>query len=102
MEMSVGTKRKICLGEKIKINHHLVRSKQRRPTENGWSRPYREWVKRSFLSEREVVVVGIRTLHNGSIMNDTDAGNIFTSEESFKAYLVVDSLNRKPFYTKIE
>lgn len=44
------------------------------------------------------VVVGIRTLSNGGVHYEEEAGNIFSPEEYFQAYMIVYNLHRKPVF----
>ncbi len=47
---------------------------------------------------REGIVMGVRTLRNGTITSDYEEGTTFHPEESFQAYLIVFHLRRKPVF----
>lgn len=91
---------KYQLGEKIKITSKLVRkASYRRSEESSINTRIKEWEEFP-IAETEVVVVGIRTLWDGSTFYEE--GNIFVPEKHFRALSVVENLNNKPFYTSIK
>lgn len=83
-------KEEIKLGQTIVVDHFLIREYK------GYSR---NWVKR-IRTPKEVIVVGVRNLHNGKVEYE-DGIKFFVSMEKFKALLVVENLKNKPFYVKI-
>jgi len=56
------------------------------------------WVEVPIL-EKNVRVIGIRTLSNGNV--DYGEGAIYEPTEFFKALLVVEKMSSNPFYIKI-
>lgn len=44
------------------------------------------------------IVIGIRTLQNGILHWDNEAGNLFDPQEYFQAYLISYNLHRKPVF----
>jgi len=84
-------KEKIRLGQTITVDHSLIREYR------GYSR---NWEKRKRIP-KEVIVIGVRTLHNGRVEYENDI-KFFVSMEKFKALLVVENLKNKPFCIKYE
>lgn len=83
-------KEEIRLGQFLVVDHFLSRTR----IDRG-----RFWqIIPSF--PKEVIVVGVRTLHNGKVVVEDDC-KYFESKEKFKALLVVENLKNKPFYVKI-
>lgn len=87
------------LGQKIKINSCLER-KQLYSDRNsiGFRDWLREWVEVPLKEEREVIVVDRRSLSNGRVDRDSEAGNLYTPKTYLSALLVVGNLREKPFY----
>jgi hypothetical protein len=84
------------LGDRIVIAHRLKRITRTEKTEDWpFQKIIREWVIVP-TSNKEVMVVGKRTLCNGIVL-DEDSVRFLNPKEYFDAFLVVDSLNRKPF-----
>jgi len=84
------------LGQKITIDHKLKRVVKPHP------KPLHDnkfWEKEK-IKPKECILIGVRTLSNG--VSDYSEGTYYEPKEYFKAYLVVESLNRKPFFVLIE
>lgn len=89
----------IELGQKVKFVNHYVRHFVEPNT--------KVWTLEPFTREDVVhtgIIVGIRTLSNGTIEQSYDEPTIYTPHNYFKALLVVTDLRRKPLlvhYPKI-
>lgn len=66
----------------------------------SWRKRTRFWEEVKFRNgaTKDVVIIGVRTLSNGWTEWDAETGNIYTPETYFKALLVVERLNSKPFF----
>jgi len=90
------------LGQRIEVKNRLQRILRQDDTpKHSWERSIKEWVTKELPKETEVMVVGIRTLSNGTTNWEDEIGNIFTPKEYFRALLVVENMKRKPFYVNI-
>lgn len=88
------------LGDKIIIDHYLKRKTEYKPCEEyPYTKRHKEWIEVKFKEPQVVMIIGVRNLCNGTTFRE-DSNNFFEPEEYFKAYLVVDSLYRKPFLCK--
>jgi hypothetical protein len=56
-------------------------------SERGWAYPY----------DRTGIVTGVRSLANGKIIHGYEEGNVFISQERFRAYIVTFDIYRKPW-----
>lgn len=83
------------LGDKILINHRLLRC---------YANGEKVWTRMSFRQPREVMVIGKRTLNNGTVQYGSDAiedPTIYTPSKYFPALLVVEDIARKPFFVHL-
>jgi len=79
------------LGDKCIVNNKLVRY--------CIEPDKREWVPKE-ITFKAVIIIGVRTLRNGIVLYQYgDEQNLFEVTSTIKAYLVVEDLNKKPFYT---
>jgi len=92
------TTNEIFLGKKITVNYRLKRvTKFSEFNEHGRRRRLKIWEPR--LTEiLDVIVVGKRTLSNGTTYYEEGYGNIYEPKEYFTALLVVRTLKESPFY----
>lgn len=83
------------LGDKYKASKKLVR---RTKYIKGivFNQRYKYWDVQKI--NQEVLIIGIRTLSNGTTMWDDEAGNLYEPTDYFQALLVVSDLHKKPFY----
>lgn len=87
----------MTLGQKIIIDHKLKR------VVKPYDKPRHEskiWEKQK-TETKECILIGIRTLSNG-VSDYSDGYCTYEPKEYLKAYLVVESINRKPFFVLIE
>jgi hypothetical protein len=84
------------LGQKITVGHFLSRKKERAPSNNYHADNYKRWEARPLDKKIEVMVIGKRYLQNGITCRE-DGVRYFVAKERFLAWLVVESLHRKPF-----
>lgn len=82
---------KPIFGKWIIINNKLTR--------NQW-KDKKMWEVEKLPNPKTVLIVGVRTLQNGTVLYDEDTGITFerNSKEDIKALMVVESATRKPFY----
>lgn len=81
----------------IKFTHILKRVSIWKPINNNIEEYcYKEWVEKPH--EGEGTIIGQRTLQNGFSIWEDEVGSVFTPKEYIKAYLVVNDMNKKPFY----
>lgn len=59
------------------------------------------WVS-DMMKEKEVMIIGKRTLRNGTVTYHSGIGSIFESTGVVHAYLVVKDMNSKPFYIEAD
>jgi hypothetical protein len=86
-------------GQKIKITSVLKRRvKYTANDQYGFRKRLKEWEAVPIKSEREVIVIGIRSLSNGATDWDGEAGYMYSPLHYFKALLVVGNKREKPFY----
>lgn len=90
------TKDAWVLGDRVRVNHRLVRRSD--------ARHHKAWVAEELPEEVEGLVVGVRTLSNGTRTWETaddfggDAGYWeYTPDAYFRAVLVATDLRRRPF-----
>ena len=83
------------LGDKYKASKKLVR---RTKYIKGivFNQRYKYWDVQKI--NQEVLIIGIRTLSNGTTTWDDEAGNLYEPTDYFQALLVVSDLHKKPFY----
>ena len=91
--MKGPNKMDLSFGSIVSVNAKLERKTLRTPK----YRIFREWITAK-TREKNCIVIGRRTLHNGYIINEFEIGNVFYQTDSMSVYLVVESMNRKPFY----
>lgn len=91
------------LGQKILIRNKLYRSSQYDRLESGSiARHHRRFWKIIDINPSCGIVIGKRTLNNGSCARYSDHVE-YNPQEYFTAYLVVTDMIRNPFYsTQIE
>lgn len=94
------------LGDRITVSKRLYRRSKEIPginTVGKYVPPHTEkyWVSDT-MKEKEVMIIGKRTLRNGIVEYHTDIGNIFESKSVVHAYLVVKDMNSKPFYIEVD
>lgn len=85
------------LAQKLTVDHKLIRKSQYR-NKSGYNERVKIWEKTSLKTPMEVVLIGIRTLSNGTTDYDPECGYMYNGDEHFQALLVTDKLSRKPFY----
>jgi len=90
---------------KPELGHNLVITKYlKRVTkwEGGKLVEFRQrmkvWDEVELKEPKTVKVIGLRTLSNGRIDYDSEAGNMYTPKKFFQAWLVVESLSKKPYH----
>ena len=89
------------LGDKIKVKSYLKRITYKTlPNECGVSEIGRCWVNYFVPDYSDCIVIGVRTLRDGIVEKDED-GRYFRPTKHFKALLVVSSLYKKPFLTRL-
>lgn len=91
------------LGQKVTITQVLKRkSEYRKENETDYrSTRHKFWMVVNLKKPREVMIVGVRTLSNGTTQYDSETGNLYDPKEYFKALLVTGTLREKPFYTNL-
>ena len=91
------------LGQIIFVYHRLERKVKYIPMKNKPHFNVRNKVWEEVKTNQKVVmVVGERTLRNGTSFWQEECGYVFEPKEYFKAILVVENLDRKPFYINYE
>ena len=87
------------IGQKIRIDYKLVRVEQFKKSEEGHpiSVRHKKWVAKELVSRIDVIVIGKRTLWNGTTFYDSGIC-LFEPKDKFPAYLVVEAMHKKPFY----
>lgn len=88
-----------ALGQKIIINSFLKRKISYYEVNQSYKNRGKEWVDIPLEKDKIVIVLGIRTLSNGTTEHDPEVGTMYSPETYLKALLVVGSLYEKPFYT---
>lgn len=76
-------------GEAVRVKGRLSR---------GYREGRKEWVDLPGLSPRVALVIGVRTLSNGTVHYWSDDGTEYRPDKHFKAFLVVEDLKSKPYY----
>lgn len=80
-------------GQKITINHKLVRKETKKTREPIWEKKW-VWVS---IPATEGIIIGKRTLSNGTI----DSNHIYFPKEYFQVLLVAINMEENPVYVKI-
>lgn len=82
-------------GQKIYIKNRLKR------VEKHLHGSYytKTWEDINYISE--VIVIGQRTLSNGLVWWEQDAGKLFTPKAYIHALLVVENIRENPFYVRM-
>lgn len=102
---------KLKFGMRVRSGVELVRRTGKREPKPGQSPLHKFWATEKIVdtnyphqprTQREGIIIGKRTLSNGGIEYDYDAGTLFFPEEHFTAYVVAYAMNRKPFLVKRE
>lgn len=65
---------------------------------DGENKELKTWVEYPLKETKKVMVIGARNLQNGYNDYLSEYGAVFNYTETVKALLVVENLNRKPFY----
>lgn len=94
------------LGQIISVYHKLERKvkyiqREAKPYQKILSIRNKVW-ETIPTKQKIVMVIGERTLRNGESFWEDECGYVFHPNESFKAILVVEDLDRKPFYIDYE
>jgi hypothetical protein len=77
-------------GEAVRVKGRLSRD---------YNNGRKEWVNLPGLSARVALMIGVRTLSNGSIKYGYgDEGPDYRPDKYFKAFLVVEDAKSKPYY----
>lgn len=82
-------------GQKINIKHRLERVEHHM----RGSKFSKIWKDVDY--EAEVIVIGQRTLFDGEVWWEQDAGRIFTPKSHIRALLVVENMRENPFYVRV-
>lgn len=83
---------KLKLGQKVSFNVYYARYCKTINGKYGWSRNrYKYWEKMS-CDKKEGIVVGLRTLSNGSVNYDSEEGYTYTVDKPVLAALVAISV----------
>jgi hypothetical protein len=86
------------IGDKLKINGRLIRRSERRPINDyGFTQAWKVW-KPKETKEIEVYFLGFRTLSNGKLYYDSDAGYMYGAEEYIKGIMVTKGVYSAPFF----
>lgn len=94
-------KEDVTLGQRLTVCAKLVRKQKLHKPHQYLNDDYDAFWKIVPIAVIDVIVIGMRTLSNGNVEYDSEAGPLYTPTEWFTALLVVQSLHRKPFYVKL-
>ena len=83
------------LGQIIETDKHLER--RTIYTSEPFKPDGKQWIETKIKTPKKVMIIGVRTLTNGK-RDWTKEGIFYWPTEYIKALLVVENLNRKPFY----
>jgi hypothetical protein len=83
--------KEVLFGQVIYVEHKLVRIS----VPKNWRD--RKWIAQR-TKEKEVHVIGFRSLKNGYVDGDRTDGFFFIAKENINALLVTENLRTKPFY----
>ena len=84
----------VMIGQKLTVKSYLKRVKIRG---NFHTKSRKVWEEVKLWKEKEVQVIGVRKLSNGTIEYMGEEGVIYHADEWITAILVVKSLYSKPF-----
>ncbi len=90
-------KTKPTLGQEILINRKFIRTARIENNKTGYPQHVREWVETELKVQRNVIVIGQRTLSDG-LVHYEEEGLHFEPKSYVRALLVVGKMNEKPFY----
>lgn len=92
---------RVYLGQRIVFNQRLVRRTYYNYRANGYRERMKRWDITPMAEPKEGIIVGIRTLSNGTTDYDNESGHMYDPKEHFRAILVYTSVTRKPVYVPI-
>jgi len=82
------------LGDTVRFNSKLIRTRK-----YIYKTDKKEWKETQFSTPQVGILIGVRTLANGSTYY-SENGCIFTPVEYFPVYMVATDLRKKPVFTK--
>lgn len=85
------------LGQEVRFTHKLER--KWKYGDFGWKTHRKDWEEVESKINKGILV-GIRTLKNGTSSFEEEYGYMFTPDQYFTAYMIVSSISKSPFFVK--